>query len=64
MSKKKPKVKLIGGDGNAFSVLGKCTQALKKSGYSEEEVKKFQAEAMSGNYDHVLATAMKWLDVE
>lgn len=61
--KTKPKVKLVGADGNAFAILGKVSQALKKAGYSPEEVSEFQREAMSGDYNHLLQTAMKWADV-
>ena len=62
-SKKKPEVELVGTDGNAFAVISKCMRALWKAGYTPEEVKKFQSEAMSGDYNHVLATCMKWCDV-
>jgi len=61
--KQKPKVRLVGSDGNAFSILGKVSAALKKAGYSPEEVKEFQTDATSGDYDHLLQTAMKWADV-
>lgn len=62
-AKVKPKVRLTGQDGNAFAVLGKVIGALKKAGYSKEEVDEFKKEAMSGDYNHLLATAMKWADV-
>ena len=59
----KPKVKLVGEDGNAFSVIGRCCRALKEAGYSEAQVKAFTDEATSGDYSNVLATAMAWCDV-
>ena len=59
----KNKVKLTGEDGNAFSILGRVTKALRKASVSTEERDKFQAEATSGDYDHLLATAMRWVDV-
>ena len=61
--KVKPKVRLTGSDGNAFAILGAVTGALKAAGYSKEEVSEFTKEAMSGDYDHLLATAMNWVDV-
>ena len=61
--KKRPRVKLVGTDGNAFAVLGTVTRALKKAGYSKEEVDEFRREAMGGDYNHLLATAMEWVDV-
>ena len=62
--KKKPVVRLIGEDGNAFAILGKVTKAMKRAGYSQDEVKEYQAKAMSGDYDHLLATTMEYVDVE
>jgi hypothetical protein len=62
--KQKPVVKLIGGDGNAFSVLGACLRVLRQAGYSQAEQVRFMKEATSGDYNQVLATAMKWLEVE
>lgn len=57
------KVKLVGGDGNAFAIIGKVSKELRRAGYSDL-VKEFQNEAMSGDYDHLLQTAMKYVEVE
>ena len=57
-------VELIGADGNAFAILGKVQRELKRAGVSSEEVKAFFTEATSGDYDHLLGTAMKWVDVQ
>ncbi|EAH5764518.1 hypothetical protein DYM56_00595 [Campylobacter jejuni] len=35
-------VKLVGEDGNAFSILARVSKALKKAGVSKEEISKFQ----------------------
>lgn len=56
-------VTLVGGDGNAFAILGSVTQALKRAGVPQEEVDQFMTEATSGDYDHLLQTAMTWVDV-
>lgn len=61
--RRKPRVRLSGTDGNAFSVISKVAAALRKAGYPNDDVKRFKAEAMAGNYDHVLSTAMQWADV-
>lgn len=55
-------VQLTGVDGNAFVVLGTVSQALRRAGYGDE-VKEFQAEATSGDYDNLLATVFKWVEV-
>lgn len=60
----RPSVKLIGTDGNAFAVLGRVMRALREAGWSQEERDAFRAEATSGNYDYLLGTVMKYLDVE
>lgn len=59
----KIKVKLVGTDGNAFSILGNVRRALRKARVSQEEIEAFSAEAMSGDYNHLLATCMRWVDV-
>jgi hypothetical protein len=59
----KPTVKLVGTDGNAFAILGACQNALRKAGRSDE-VPAFLDEAMGGDYDALLRTAMKWFDVQ
>lgn len=59
----KAKVRLVGEDGNAFFILGKVRQALQKVGATKEEQDNFMAEATSGDYNHLLATAMAWVDV-
>lgn len=56
-------VKLIGEDGNAFVILGKVLKALKKAGVPKDEMEKFKSEAISGDYDHLLQTVMKWVEV-
>jgi hypothetical protein len=57
---KKPVVKLVGSDGNAFAILGACRKAAQKAGMDWAPI---QQEMMAGNYDHLLATAMKHFDV-
>jgi hypothetical protein len=58
------KVKLIGNDGNPFAILGAVKNALKRAKVPQDEVQAFYKEATSGDYDHLLATCMEWVDVE
>ena len=53
-------VQLSGEDGNAMFIIGRACRALKKSGAPAEEVDAYAAEAMSGDYDNVLQTTMRW----
>lgn len=56
-------VELIGNDGNAFAIMGNVSRALRRGGVPAEEVKEYQAECMAGDYDHLLQTTMKWVNV-
>ncbi len=60
----KPSVKLIGQDGNAFGILGACLKSAKRAGWTKDQIKTFQDEAMSGDYENVIATAYKYFKVE
>lgn len=54
-------VRLVGEDGNAFSIMGRVAAALKSAGVPKAEVDEYFAESTSGDYDHLLQTAMKWV---
>jgi hypothetical protein len=56
------KVKLVGEDGNAFAIIGAVFSALNKAGH-KQEAKEFMDEATAGDYDHLLQTAMEYVDV-
>ncbi len=57
-------VKLTGNSGNAFFILGACSQAMRNAGIPKEERDLFMKEATSGDYNHLLATCMRWVDIE
>lgn len=63
MNKDKPIVKLVGHDGNAFVILGRCIDAARRAKWSQERITEFRTEAMSGDYDHLLATCCTYFDV-
>ena len=56
-------VQLTGTDGNAFAVMGKVSEALKGHGVNGLEVAEYIDESMTGDYDKLLQTAMKWVNV-
>lgn len=60
----KPVVKLIGADGNAFAILGKVIQAMKRAGYPESTIAEYKTKATAGDYDHLLAVTMEYVEVE
>jgi hypothetical protein len=59
----KVKVKLIGEDGNPFSILGRVSKALKRSG-QREAAEEYLARATAGDYDHLLQVTMEYVDEE
>lgn len=54
------RVQLTGEDGNAFMIIGRVSKALNRAGVDSSE---FCDEAMSGDYDSVLRTCMRWVTV-
>ena len=62
MSKTGIKVRIIGADGNIFSLLGICRRALSRAG----KIKlwdEFYKEATSGDYNHALATIADYFEI-
>lgn len=57
-------VELSGTDGNSMAILSKARRALRSGGASLEECDEFVNEALSGDYDNVLQTCMRWMQVE
>ena len=56
-------VQLTGESGNAFAVLGQVKKAMEQGGVSDEDVEEFMREATAGDYDHLLQTVMKTVEV-
>lgn len=46
---------LVGVDGNAFAIIGYTARAMRKAGFTEEEIKGMYAEAESGDYYNLIA---------
>ncbi len=59
----KPSVKLVGSDGNAFAILGRCRVAAQNAKWTDDEINTFVTEATSGDYDHLLVTVCSYFDV-
>lgn len=62
--RKRPRIKLVGTDGNAFLVLGKVRRVLRIAGADKEYINKYMEEATTGDYGHLLQVTMKYVDVE
>jgi len=60
IQEEKPVLQLMGMDGNAFAILGRAMRVARQNNMDWEKIK---AEATSGDYDHLLATMMKYFEV-
>jgi len=60
----KPTVQLTGEDGNAFFIMGRVSEALRRAGADQEYIRKYTNEATSGDYDHLLQVTMEYVDTE
>jgi len=56
-------VELSGQDGNAFAIIGRVSKALRRANVPQADQDAFRKEATSGDYDNVIQTAMKWVNV-
>ena len=57
-------VQLTGHDGNALGILARVCRALTDNGVDSQEVSAYQAEATSGDYEHLLLVTSQWVEVE
>ena len=57
-------VHLLGENGNAFAILGAVRSALRRAKVDGAEIEAFMTEATDGDYDHLLRTCMRWVNVD
>ena len=53
---------LVGVDGNAFSVMGYVSNAMRRSGFSTKERDEYLADAQSSDYNHLLYTSVQMVE--
>lgn len=56
-------VQLSGNDGNAFAIMGAVSKALRRADVSQAEIDQYLNQSMSGDYDNLIQTAMRWVSV-
>jgi hypothetical protein len=61
---KYPNITVTLSDGNAFAILGTVQRALKNAGAPAADVQAFIAEATAGDYDALLQTVTRWVEVD
>ena len=55
-------VKLVGEDGNAFAIMGRVIKAMRDGGVDPKIIQEYRDEATSGDYDHLLAITMDYVN--
>ena len=58
----KPKVQLVGQDGNVFNLLGICTTALKKAGQHKEAKEIVNRVLSCGSYNGAIVIMLEYVD--
>lgn len=53
---------LIGLDGNAFAIMGRVIEALRRGGRADL-IEEYKREAMRGDYNHLLLVTMEFVEV-
>lgn len=60
----KPTCKLLGEDGNIFTLLGLASKTLKNNGMKEEAAEMTKRVMESGSYDEALMIISKYVEIE
>lgn len=58
----KARVRLVGLDGNAYAIMSRAKDAMKQAGYSQAVIDAYVAEAMQGDYNHLIRVTVKYCD--
>lgn len=53
---------LVGVDGNAYAIMGYTARAMKREGFSKEEIDKMYDEAKSSDYNHLIQVCLEYVD--
>jgi hypothetical protein len=58
----KPTVKLVGEDGNAYAIMGRVSEALRRVGAPRHIITQYTKEATSGDYDNLLRVTTRYVN--
>ncbi len=59
----KPRCKLVGTDGNVFSLMGTVAKTLRKAGLSDQAKEMQEKCFKAGSYDKALAIMAEYVDI-
>jgi len=57
-------VQLSGNDGNAYSIMGAVSKALKRAEVPQIEIDQYINRSTSGDYDYLLQTAASYVTIK
>lgn len=60
----RPKMALVGQDGNIFGILGRASRLLKQAGQSKQADEMFQRATSSGSYEEALCIISEYVETE
>ena len=60
----KPKMELVGQDGNIFGILGRASRLLKQAGQNKQADEMFQRVTSSGSYEEALCIISEYVETE
>ena len=53
---------LVGVDGNAYAIMGYTGRAMRRAGFSQDEIHDMYNEAQSGDYSNLICVCDSWID--
>ena len=62
--RQKPKMELLGQDGNIFGILGRASRLLKEAGQKDQADEMFRRVTSSGSYEEALRIVSEYVDTE
>ena len=57
------KYNLVGIDGNAYSIMGYVTDAMKEEGFSKPERDEYLRDTTSSDYNHLLCVSIDYVEL-
>ena len=56
------KYTLVGVDGNAFCIMGYTARAMRRAGFSQEDIDRMHTEATAGDYCNLIVVCDGYID--
>ena len=53
---------LVGVDGNAFAIMGYTAKAMRRAGFTKEEIEQMYKEAEASDYNHLICVCDGYID--